>query len=199
MDLLDWTSILIIFSSLISAHWVFRKLKGFQSVTIGLFSIALILLIIHSCISLLQSYINSNSVLLKWLELSIYLVLASSLFSFVRDLKPKFSKFPLYLVFLPLLTLLFFPLVMDNRVISDLIFVSYQGGAIIVALLLFSLIQYKTGGQILQIVGSLIFSLSFICFWVLDLNNYNEQALAKVFLSLGIVITGKGINNHDYE
>ena len=67
--------------------------------------------------------------------ISISLIL-SALFVIIRDSKPMFARFPIYLTLLPLSGIIFFAIIPTNYAIKDLLELIMQAGAIVVALLI---------------------------------------------------------------
>ena len=67
---------------------------------------------------------------------SISLVL-SALFVIIRDSKPMFARFPIYLTLLPLSGIIFFAVIPTSYAIKDILEIIMQAGAIVVALLIF--------------------------------------------------------------
>ena len=67
---------------------------------------------------------------------SISLVL-SALFVIIRDSKPVFARFPIYLTLLPMSGIIFFAIIPTSYVIKDILEFIMQAGAVLVSLLLF--------------------------------------------------------------
>ncbi len=193
MELLDWTAILVIIASLISAHYIFKSAQTNQSVTYYLFLVSVVLLLCQNLLFLLDVELQRVDVH-SWFKLLILITISAGLFSLTRDLKPKFSKFPLYLVFIPFITLLFYPLIMDVDVISDLIIASYQGGCVAVGILLFGISHHKSGNNLLQILGCVIMLAAFGLFWFWEIPEINETALTELLMSTGMLSISIGIN-----
>ena len=68
--------------------------------------------------------------------ISISLVL-SALFVLIRDSKPMFARFPIYLTLLPLTGIIFFAVIPTSYAIKDILELIMHAGALLVALLIF--------------------------------------------------------------
>ncbi|HBQ59506.1 MAG TPA: hypothetical protein DD671_07730, partial [Balneolaceae bacterium] len=84
-----------------------------------------------------ESYID----LFQWGKLISITFYISGLLVLIRESKPIFARFPVYLTGLPFVSFLFFPLIIDSIVIKELINAIYQGGALVVTVLIFTLNQ----------------------------------------------------------
>ncbi len=117
---------------------------------------------------------------------SISLVL-SALFVIIRDSKPVFARFPIYLTMLPLSGIIFFASIPTSYAIKDILELIMQAGAVLVALLLFCvntiLFEWKW--------TFLISILAFLCAYIIPIisfkNTENELLLGAIFLCLGMI------------
>ncbi|MBK98120.1 MAG: hypothetical protein CL672_04920 [Balneola sp.] len=117
---------------------------------------------------------------------SISLVL-SALFVIIRDSKPVFARFPIYLTMLPLSGIIFFATIPTSYAIKDILELIMQAGAVLVALLLFCvntiLFEWKW--------TFLISILAFLCAYIIPIisfkNTENELLLGAIFLCLGMI------------
>lgn len=110
----------------------------------------------------------------------------SGLFVKIRNSKPVFARFPMYLTALPLVSILFYPLVLDSLIVKDLIQIIYQGGGIVVAILVLSINQYLYKERGVLLVSSAIFLVAYILNWFIVDFEYSE-VISQILFSLGIV------------
>lgn len=147
------------------------------------------LAIISFMIGIGFSYIpNYNSHFARdWGNLIGIILVLTALFILIRDSKPIFTKFPISMTFFPLSGIFFFPLMMHTDVVKDLLLIIYQGGAILVGLLIISVNKrmYKT--LTLFVLSSLLFVSSFLLNWFIEypMADYKD-VISKLLVSGGI-------------
>lgn len=127
----------------------------------------------------------------QWSKLISITIYISGLLVLIRESKPAFARFPLYLTALPFVSFLFFPLIIDSIVIKDLINAIYQGGALVVTVLVFTVNQARAKGRRYYIIGISLISSAYLSYW-LFLNRINEPDLnwiTEMLLSAGILVT----------
>src|SRR5690606_31703623 len=90
----------------------------------------------------------------------------SGLLILIRQSKPIFARFPLYMTALPFLSVLFFPLILDSYIIKDLLNAIYQAGALLVTGLIFSLIFARSSGRRYYFLGIGAAAASYITYWL---------------------------------
>lgn len=130
---------------------------------------------------------------IKWLNLITLSSLLSSLFGLIRDSKPIFARFPGFLIYLPFITLFFFPLIVDKNILTDLLFGTFQGGCIVVALMIYGIHQLKSGSHIWMLLGAVTFMLAFISYWFLSLESETSLVLANLLVIAGLIQVSYGI------
>ncbi|WP_020402931.1 hypothetical protein [Gracilimonas tropica] len=129
--------------------------------------------------------------LFEWGKLISITFYISGLLVLIRDSKPVFARFPAYLTALPFVSFLFFPLIIDSIVIKDLINAIYQGGALVVTLLVFALNQAKERKRRYYIIGISCIGIAYLTHWII-FNQYNLSEInwiSEIFLSVGILFT----------
>ena len=118
---------------------------------------------------------------------SISLVL-SALFVIIRDSKPMFARFPIYLTLLPLSGIIFFAVIPTSYAIKDILEIIMQAGAIVVALLIFGVNTYLFKWK-WTFIGSI---LAFLCAFIIPFINVNGPMngllLGSILLSLGMIL-----------
>ena len=99
------------------------------------------------------------------------------------------------MTFFPLIGLFFYPLVINNSVVKDLLHITYQGGALSVSLLIVSLnyILYKQ--RMLLMFSLLFFSIAYLFNWFPQLFTVNDytQTFTSISMSIGILIGAIGL------
>jgi uncharacterized membrane protein len=128
--------------------------------------------------------------LLEWGRLVAITFYISGLLVLIRESKPPFARFPIYLTALPFVSFLFFPLIIDSLAIKNLINGIYQGGALIVTLLIFTVNNVKTKGRRYYLLGLGLVTIAYLGFWGSTFLDYEGYAWSiKIILSTGILIT----------
>lgn len=103
--------------------------------------------------------------ILEWGQVAILTLILCALALFVRESKPVFARFPLVYTMLPLLVLLSYYLVRDTYVLKEWLLSIYQGGALMVAALMYLVYGFRREGYgpVLTAVG--LFGLTFAGYW----------------------------------
>jgi hypothetical protein len=129
----------------------------------------------------------------EWGDLiSITLVLCG-LFVKTRNSKPVFARFPLYMTLLPIIGILFYPMVNDAQVVKDLLQITYQSGAIVVGGLVIGInhLMYKQRGVLL--IACFVFLAAFVLKWVeLPVTKDIAQTSAELLLVVGMLLSAFG-------
>lgn len=124
----------------------------------------------------------------KLISITIYI---SGLLVLIRESKPVFARFPLYLTALPFVSFFFFPLIIDSIVIKNLINAVYQGGALVVTVLVFTLNQAREKGRRYYIIGLSFISAAYISYWLYFSRAGNGELVwvSELLLATGILVT----------
>ena len=120
----------------------------------------------------------------------------------IRESKPIFARFPVYLTALPFVSFLFFPLIIDSIVIKDLINAIYQGGALIVTVLVFALKQAKKRNRRYYIIGITGVATSYLSYWLIFNRSTSVDMVwvSEILLCVGILFaTIRFIHSEEYK
>lgn len=153
------------------------------------FSLAALLIAIPYLFDLFQ--IESRLDLFQWGKLISVTIYISGLLVLIRESKPVFARFPIYLTALPFISFLFFPLIIDSIVIKDLINAIYQGGALAVTVLVFTVNQARKRRRRYYIIGLSLIGASYLGYWLYFNRNMDHDLtwVSEILLSLGILIS----------
>ena len=188
MELLNWTAIFIIVSGSVGFYLLIKQ--GIEQKTLRdvLISIALIPIILLNIWDLISLELGDFVLITRWFTLTSLLFICSSLLEFIRESKPKFSKFPIYLIFTPFITLFVYPLAIETKVISDMLILTYQAGSIIVGFLLYGIHHTKTRNKKSELISLVLFTISFLVFWFMNsLVTIDTELISKFFMGIGIL------------
>lgn len=130
----------------------------------------------------------------EWGDLiSITLVLCG-LFVKIRNSKPVFARFPIAMTMLPLIGIFFYPMIIDAEVVKDLLTITYQGGAIIVACLVVSINHIIYKQRSLLIIACLVFLFSYVGYWFIDIPEFEQfKSLSVIMMGIGMFIGAIGL------
>lgn len=183
----DWANLVIIVSFGITFFLFFRlylKKKTLLELYLGLaagsisFSYACIL------------FFNTLPSFIEWGRLVAVTFYISGLLVLIRESKPPFARFPVYLTALPFISFLFFPLIIDSIAIKNLINGIYQGGALLVTVLIFTVNNARTKGRRYYLLGLSLITIAFIGYWTSVYFDFEAYTWAvKIILSSGILVT----------
>lgn len=191
MNILSWLSILTSTVLIIGLLLVFKATLHEKSSYLILLSLSMITLLGSNVVYLIDPSIGT---VIKWLNLITLSCLQSSLFGLIRNSKPIFARFPAFLIYLPFIILLFFPLISHQNILTNLLLGTFQAGCIVVALMIYGIHQIKFGFTIWQLLGSIIFLIAFIIFWFVPLENSKALVITEVLVIAGIVAVTVGVN-----
>lgn len=104
----------------------------------------------------------------EWGDLVGITLVLCALFVKIRNSKPVFARFPLPMTLLPLVGIFFYPMIIQADVVKDLLRITYQGGAIIVGILVISINHLMYKQRSLLLVACLIFAISYVSYWFID-------------------------------
>lgn len=191
MENLNWIYILYLIVGIPSVINLFFVARKVNSLSVLIFGMALIAFLAGVSVDYLFSSSIKNG--REWGDLIAITMTLCGLFIEIRESKPVFARFPMYLTFLPFLTILFYPLVIQSEVIKNLLQLIYQGGAIVVAILVISINQllHKQRGFLLS--ACLIFLAAYVSFWFMgEINSFPSKEAAKIIFTIGIIIAAIG-------
>lgn len=126
--------------------------------------------------------------IIEWGHIYCLALILSSLLLFVRESKPEFSQFPLAYAILPFLTILSYLLVYDTIMLKNWLISIYQGGAALVALLIYGIYSYRNSIYSTLAAGAVLFFLAFLFY--LFMSAY--PIVWQLLLAASIVTTFSG-------
>ncbi|WP_445665029.1 hypothetical protein [Fodinibius sp. AD559] len=137
--------------------------------------------------------------IVEWGHVTSLAFVLSSLAIFIRESKPVFAQFPMIYTAFPLLIILSYLLVQDTYAIKTWLLVIYQGGAITIALLMYSVYTYRRTEYALILGGVIVFLISYILFWSISEIQDSYQWVWKLLVGLAMVISILGYEQTEKE
>lgn len=123
--------------------------------------------------------------IVEWGHLICLAFILSALAVFIRESKPVFAQFPLIYTALPLFIIISYFFVYDSIVLKKWLFFLYQGGALVVALMMYGLYSYRSRQYIIILAGIALFLLCYILFW-----SFSEAARESLYWVWKLLLTG---------
>lgn len=191
MEHLNWTYILFLTTGIPAVILLFIIVLKDRLLSILLFGLA----ILSFLVGVLIDFINPNGLIIarEWGDLLAITLTLCGLFVKIRNSKPIFARFPIYLTALPLLILMFYPMVIDSIVVKQLLQITYQGGALLVSILVISINQYMYKGRGVLLASSFTLLISYILYWFLrDFDQPLIEDISKILFCFGIILGSLG-------
>ena len=136
-----------------------------------------------------------SGVAVEWGHIISLAFILSALAVFIRQSKPVFAQFPLVYAALPLFIVFSYVLVANTYALKDWLLSIYQAGAILVALLMYSVYTYRELRYMYILGGIILFLITFLMYWyVPGIREYSEW-IWQTFLALSLLLTLYG---YDY-
>lgn len=145
------------------------------------------------------SVASASEFIVEWGHVTSLAFVLSSLAIFIRQSKPAFAQFPLIYTALPLLIIISYVLVQDTYAIKTWLLVIYQGGAITVALLMYSVYTYRRTEYALILTGVIVFLISYILFWSISEIQDAYQWVWKLLVGVAMIICIIGYKQMEKE
>lgn len=123
----------------------------------------------------------------------------SSLAVFIRESKPAFAQFPLFYTAFPLLIIISYLLVYNTFALKTWLLFIYQGGAILVALLIYSIYTYRRIEYAIILAGVVGFLLCYLLFWFMPDVQGENSWIWKFLLGIGMLFTIWGYETVESE
>ncbi|HEX6982279.1 MAG TPA: hypothetical protein VF181_05925 [Balneolaceae bacterium] len=127
--------------------------------------------------------------IVEWGHIACLAFILSSLVVFIRESKPVFAQFPMAYTALPVLILISYFLVKDTYALKDWLLSIYQGGAILVALLMYSVYTYRKNEYVMILSGVFVLLLSYIFYWHIPAISESEPWVWKLLMVIGLLTT----------
>lgn len=113
---------------------------------------------------------------MEWSRMSAVAVGMSGLIFLIRDSKPAITRFPVLFCWTPLLLIPFYAMVANTIFLKEILLGIYEGGSILVALLMYGLFLTRDRKYLITVLGLLILLAGYILMWVLRLADPSIQA-----------------------
>ena len=127
--------------------------------------------------------------IVEWGHLICLAFILSSLAVFIRESKPVFARFPLVYTALPLFIVISYFFVLDSMILRRWLFYIYQGGALLVALLMYGVYAYRSNKYFYILGGIVLIFICYLLYWNVPALQTSVPWVWKLLLSAGILTT----------
>lgn len=189
-----WLHLLVIFAALPATYMIFKVSWTQKSVTESLYGIALLSLIVSRSVDAYQLFTPYTNLIIEWSDLTGLVFILSGLFMNIRLGKPNYTRYPLILIFLPMIVLIFYPMILDAEVIKSMLILTFAGGCVLVALMITFTRHYVHQKQFILVSGVVMLAISYLLHigfkttadagWII---------FRELFLAFGMITTSFGI------
>jgi len=200
-----WATLLLIFvSGYVAAKFFSLTNKRGQLKFLGLTIASGIFMVMQFSVflDLLMTDPNvttASEFIIEWGHVTSLAFVLSSLAIFIRESKPVFAQFPMIYTALPLLIIISYLLVQDTYAIKTWLLVIYQGGAITVALLMYSVYTYRRAEYAFVLGGVILFMIAYTLFWSMPEMKDTYQWVWKLLLALAMITSIYGYDQIEKE
>ena len=195
---MEWATLLFI----IVGGYVALKLIGIAQSQerikfLGL-TIAAVLFFIMQTTVFISSFVegarvaNISNFIFEWGHITCLAFVLSALAVFIRESKPVFAQFPMLYTALPLLIVISYILVKDTYALKNWLISIYQGGAITVALLMYSVYTYRRNEYTLILTGVIILLFCYVLYWYVPNIQSSYNWSWQLLLAAGMTTTVLG-------
>ena len=189
MEDLNWIYLLYLLTGIPALVMLTRISYKDKSLSAAFFGGALFSLLFSITLSWIWPQIEDLT--REWGDLIAITLALCGILSEIRNSKPVFVRFPIYLTGLPLIGILFYPLIIDVDAVEDLLIMTYETGALIVSLLIVSINHYLYKGRGLLILGVVLFTVAYVLFWFFGFIHEMELT-AKILFATGMIVCSVG-------
>lgn len=139
--------------------------------------------------------------ILEWSRMIGIALAMSALIILIREAKPAITRFPVIFCWIPLLLIPVYALVMNSIFLKEILLGIYEGGTMLVAMLMYSLFLSREKKYLFTVIGIGVLLLGFILYWTFKLgdfflSNVEYSWIYQLVLAWGAGLTYFGLKNH---
>jgi hypothetical protein len=205
---MNWAGLLL--SIVLFAGIIINRNKYIESegrLVYGVYSLAAMVLFAASLTLneqiLTGSAVNSPTAqsILEWGRMIGVALLMSGLIILIREAKPSITRFPVAFCWLPLILIPVYALVMNSVFLKEILVGFYEGGTLLAALLMYSLLLGRQAKYLFTVIGIVLLIFGFVLYWIFRIGDYPLHTIEyswifQLFLAWGAGITVFGISKH---
>lgn len=145
-----------------------------------------------------SSYVSTSmsityNYLTEWIRIVAVVLMLSGMGVMIRYSKPKITRAPIALSFLPIVLLFVHPFVINTIFLKELLINFYHGGGLLIALMMFTIRSQGNHGYYTILGGTLVLITAY------TLNFYDQitASLIYILISIGVYTVYKGYKSVD--
>lgn len=189
---MSWSAVMLLIVGLFAGFKCLGFSKGRENLKFLGLTVAAFLFALTQFSIWLDSVVDGSntfyaSQIVEWGHILLLSFVLSSLAIFIRQSKPVFAQFPLIYAGLPFLIVISYFLVKDTYALKEWLISIYQGGAILVGLLMYSVYSYRDQRHWVILAGMVLFTGVYVVYWyVPEVQQFNEW-IWKSLLAVSII------------
>lgn len=192
MDLIASQLIILFILIIVSSYFVRSSsiIEGHYRLLYGLSGFGYILTITlglsRDFIPIEYNFVYSH--ILEWSRIISVVILLCGLGVKVRYAKPKITRAPIILSFLPVLLLFVHPFVQNTLILKDVLINFYHGGGLLIALMMYTIKAQKNNGFYKVLIGVIVVLIGY----TLNFFDWNVVSLSNLIVSGGLYLAFSG-------
>lgn len=195
---MPWADFLLALTGGYAAYEFTKFAKGREGLKfLALASAACFFIFIEIAI-IIGSFFTSSAVvtvidfIVEWGQIISLSFILSSLVLLIRETRPSYEQFPLLYGALPFLIIISYFFALESELIRRWLFFIYQGGALVVGLLMYGSKVYQQKRYKMVLIGISGLFLAYLMYWTIPILRNNYPTSWKLVLLAGIVTTAYG-------
>ena len=158
-----------------------------------LFSAELLLNIIQGIPNLLNW--NNIDITHDWVKLLALVTLLAGLGLLIRQSKPKVTRAPIILTFLPFLLILAYPLIMETFIIKQFMFNLLFIGAVIISTLMYSFLTFRERNYQIVLLAIVFFAIALLVEYVYP----SGMAISYLCVMIALYLFRRGYKKYEFN
>jgi hypothetical protein len=195
---MSWSYVPLLVSGILSSYWLFNLAYKNRDGMYALLATATLGMVVHASSEILQLMVElfGYTVVLsqfhEWSRVISISFILSALGMLIRNSKPAFARFPRVFTAIPILIVASYPFAMDTLVLKDWLMGIYEGGALLIAILMYSVLTYYTSHFAAVIPGIAVLTIQFLSYWFLPIANQWPEWIWYSWLAMGMFMLVMG-------
>lgn len=200
-----WATLLLLITSIYVALKLVRISRNRGRLKFLGLTIAAFILILMQLVTFIKGFSTNTdfatiaNFIVEWGHVTSLAFVLSSLAVFIRESKPVFAQFPMLYTALPLLIVISYFLVKDTYALKNWLLAIYQGGAITVSLLMYSVYTYRRNEYVMILSGVTIFLICYLLFWYVPVIQDSYAWSWKLLFAAGMILNVIGYEHTESE
>ena len=196
--MLIWVLLLVVIWTTVKTAY---RLVNYKNLIHLAFFLAGLSLLVNVVAELVQQNFPQNSqwpvqpaLVGEWAQISSVAFILCGLTLLIRLSKPVFARFPITFTALPLLIIATYPLAIETVMIKKWLLGIYEGGALVAAILIFSMKLVRNRNFILLLVGSVVLAGTYVLYWFPVLPSEVQYYWYLAF-AIGLYLAVRGVDS----